>query len=406
MKTAFLVTKYELFGSVLELGETIAELKKNGYERCVIVDSSLSSFVKWHTALSRAGIVTVPGLHKGNDYWIARSEKGFRELMKSEIIESDDLVHVLGKPRNLDPSSKNPIWECRYLDQNSERFRTYTSLGDVLETSDYSLPDERRYLDMEKDLGKLLSELPDLDAILVPVGGGGLLAGMALAIRTFKPEVKIIGVQSENAPAVCQIFKKKEITGLAPFCTIADGINVCRPGRLTVELINRYVDDLVLVNEEEIAESILLLLERSKIVVEGAGAVGLAALLHRKISLPGKKVVVLLSGGNVDTNIISLIIERGLINSGRRLVVSLLLPDQPGSLSRLLVLLAEACVNLISINHDRVKPEVPLREAEVRLVLETRNRDHLHLVLDLLTKNGYRINGFLAAGGVFTTTEG
>jgi len=165
MKTAFLVTKYELFGSVLELGETIAELKKNGYERCVIVDSSLSSFVKWHTALSRAGIVTVPGLHKGNDYWIARSEKGFRELMKSEIIESDDLVHVLGKPRNLDPSSKNPIWECRYLDQNSERFRTYTSLGDVLETSDYSLPDERRYLDMEKDLGKLLSELPQEFAI-------------------------------------------------------------------------------------------------------------------------------------------------------------------------------------------------------------------------------------------------
>jgi len=238
---------------------------------------------------------------------------------------------------------------------------------------------------------ELISGLPDLDAIFVPVGGGGLIAGIALAVRTFKPDVKIIGVQSESAPAVCQLFKKKEITGLSQVHTIADGINVCQPGKLTVELINRYVDELVLVNEEEIAESILLLLERSKIVVEGAGAVGLAALLHKKVSLPGKKVVIILSGGNVDANILSLIIERGLIKSGRRLVVSLLLPDQPGSLSGLLALLAEACVNLISINHDRVKPEVPLREAEVRLVLETRNQDHLHLVLDLLNKNGYWI---------------
>lgn len=252
---------------------------------------------------------------------------------------------------------------------------------------------------------ELFSDLPDLDAILVPVGGGGLLAGIALAARALKPEVKIIGVQSEGAPAVCRLFRKKEIISLSPAWTIADGINVCRPGKLTVELIKRYADDLVLVNEEEISESILLLLERSKIVAEGAGAVGLAALLHKKVSLPSKKAVVVISGGNVDANIISLIIERGLIKSGRRLIISLLLPDQPGSLSRLLALLAGARVNLISINHDRVKLEVPLREAEVRLVLETRNRDHQNMVLDILAKNGYRVNGFLASGGAFTPSE-
>lgn len=238
---------------------------------------------------------------------------------------------------------------------------------------------------------ELLAGLPDLDAVVVPVGGGGLIAGIALAVKTLRPAVKVIGVQAKSAPAVYLCFHQRESAPPPAGRTIADGINVRRPGRLTSELIARFVDDVVLVDEEEIAEAILLLLERSKLVVEGAGAVGLAALLHGKISLPGKKVAVVLSGGNVDINIVSIIIERGLVKSGRRLKVSILLPDQPGSLSRLLALLAAARANLISVSHDRIKPEVPLREAEVNLVLETRDQDHRHLILDTLAQNGYQV---------------
>lgn len=237
---------------------------------------------------------------------------------------------------------------------------------------------------------ELLAALPDLEAIVVPVGGGGLIAGIAFAVKTHKPAVKVFGVQSKSAPAVYLLFRKKETTELSKAHTIADGIDVHRPGKLTFEFISRYVDDLVLVDEEEIAEAILLLLERSKIMVEGAGAVGLAALLHGKISLPAKKVVVILSGGNVDTNIISIIIERGLVKSGRRLIVSVTIPDQPGSLAQLLILLASARANLISISHERIMPEVPLKEAQVNLVLETRDQAHLNLILDVLAKGGYR----------------
>jgi len=160
MKTAFLITKHELFSSVLEIKDTTEELKKRGYRRCVILDSSLSSFVKWHSVLSSSGIVTVPGLSKGYEYWIARNESGFRELLGGVLRDSENLINIKGKPRNLDGSSKNPIWECRYLDHQSERFRVYTSLGSSIETADYSLPDEKLYTEIREDLNELLSRLP------------------------------------------------------------------------------------------------------------------------------------------------------------------------------------------------------------------------------------------------------
>ncbi|MDD4826568.1 MAG: DNA polymerase III subunit alpha [Mesotoga sp.] len=160
MKTAFLITKHELFGSVLEIKDTTEELKRRGYRRCVILDSSLSSFVKWYSVLSSSGIVTVPGLRKGYEYWIAKNESGFRELLVRTIHDSENLINIKGKPRNLDSSSKNPIWECRYLDHQSERFRVYTSLGSSTEEADYSLPDEKLYHEIEEDLAELLSRLP------------------------------------------------------------------------------------------------------------------------------------------------------------------------------------------------------------------------------------------------------
>jgi threonine dehydratase len=237
---------------------------------------------------------------------------------------------------------------------------------------------------------ELISELPDLDAIIVPVGGGGLISGIAFTVKYLKPDVLVFGVQTSEAPAAYYSFKEKEMQKHLPGRTIADGINVRQPGAIAFEMINRYVDDLVLVEEEEIAEAIMLLLERSKIVVEGAGAVGLAALLNRRLPVEGKKVVSIISGGNIDANKISIIIERGLVKSGRRLQLNLVIPDQPGSLSKLISLLAGMKANLISIKHDRTKPQIPLQLAEVELVLETRDREHLDYILESLARQGYR----------------
>jgi threonine dehydratase len=239
---------------------------------------------------------------------------------------------------------------------------------------------------------ELLADLSDLDAVVVPVGGGGLISGIALAVKKQKAAVKIIGVQAENAPYMYNLFCGAESKdGFPGVRTIADGIKVRRPGEITAGLISRYVDEMVLVGEEEIAQAILLLLERSKLVVEGAGAVGLAALLSARARLPAKKVAVVISGGNVDINLLSIIIERGLVKSGRRLNIGVILPDQPGSLARLLALLAGVRANLISVSHDRIRPEVPLKEAQVDLVLEARDQVHRQLILDTLAKEGYKV---------------
>lgn len=239
---------------------------------------------------------------------------------------------------------------------------------------------------------ELLEELPDLDAVLVPVGGGGLISGIAFAVKTMAPRVKVIGVQAAGAPAVFLSLQKKQLQELAAASTIADGIAVRRPGQFNFELISRYVDDVVLVDDESIAQAILMLLERSKLVVEGAGAVGLAALLQRKVSFPaGSRVAVVLSGGNIDANIVSIIIERGLAESGRIIHLRTVISDQPGSLQHLLAVVAAARANVIAVNHNRIKPQVPLKQAEVELLLETRNKEHVDAVLAALTREGFQV---------------
>ncbi|SFG99497.1 threonine dehydratase [Desulfotomaculum arcticum] len=239
---------------------------------------------------------------------------------------------------------------------------------------------------------EILEQLPETDAIVVPVGGGGLIAGVALAVKSLRPEVKIIGVQSEAAPAMFLSHQSKcwqEMHGQV--CTLADGIAVRRPGRLNFDLLCRYVDEMVTVEDEEIARAITMLLERSKMVVEGAGAVGLAALLQQRIVMPGKNVVVVLSGGNIDINAVSILIERGLLRSGRRVYLRAIVDDRPGTLQNLLEAIADLQANIISVSHDRVDPRVPLKKAEVKLLLETRNDLHIMEITNLLKEKGYKI---------------
>jgi len=238
---------------------------------------------------------------------------------------------------------------------------------------------------------ELLEQLPQLEAVVVSVGGGGLLAGTALAVKSRRPEVKVFGVQSAGAPAMYESFRQGCWQESGPACTLADGIAVCRPGRLTFELISRYVDELVTVDDEEIARAITMLLERSKMVVEGAGAAGLAALLQRRISLPGANVAVVISGGNIDINTVSILIERGLLRSGRRVYLQALLDDRPGALQNMLETIASMQSNIISVSHNRVDPQVPLKKARVELLLETRNKAHVHSLVDELARKGFEV---------------
>lgn len=238
---------------------------------------------------------------------------------------------------------------------------------------------------------ELLDELMDLEAVVVPAGGGGLLAGIAFVLKSLRPSIKVYGVQASGTPSIYMSYQAGELKESANARTIADGISVKRPGKSNFEIIKKYVDDIVLVDDEEIASTILLLLERSKVVAEGAGAAALAALVHGRLSLGQIKVAVIISGGNIDVNVLSTIIERGMVKTGRRLKMRTLIDDRPGSLLRLLALLAELKVNIISISHERYLPQVSIQQAEVELSLETFDRGHIDLILKRLKNEGYMV---------------
>ncbi|OPY58689.1 MAG: L-threonine dehydratase catabolic TdcB [Pelotomaculum sp. PtaU1.Bin035] len=236
---------------------------------------------------------------------------------------------------------------------------------------------------------ELMNDLPDVEAVLVPVGGGGLLAGISFALKQMRQGIRIIGVQAEGAPSMYHSFRKGYLQEIKGAGTFADGIAVRKPGETTFDLIRHYVDEIVAVNDEEIASAILLLLERSKIVVEGAGAVGLAALIHNKTALKNAKTAVVLSGGNIDVNILSIIIERGLAKTGRYVRVRAVVTDRPGSLSKLLSAVAGTQANVITVAHDRLKQNIPLKQVEVELALETRNKEHVDQIIGGLALEGY-----------------
>ena len=233
---------------------------------------------------------------------------------------------------------------------------------------------------------ELLEQLPDIDYIFCPIGGGGLISGVSSYIKEKNKDIKIIGVQSENASSMYNSFKKEKITTQELKETICDGIAVKQPGEITFELINKYVDEIVLVSDEEVANAILLLLERSKIFVEAAGAAGLAAILNKKIQVTGKNIAVIISGGNLTPNLLNRIIVKGLIKEGRLLKIKTKIPDYPGSLINVLNIIAEEKGNIASIIHDRERLELSYKKTEVTIEMETRNFNHIDQILTKLRK--------------------
>ena len=238
---------------------------------------------------------------------------------------------------------------------------------------------------------EILRDLPFVDMIFVPAGGGGLISGIAACAKQVNPRVQIIGVQADGAPAIANSFHHPEILSSESVRTIADGIAVRTPGSKTMEYINQYVDKMVTVSDADIASSILLLLERAKQVVEPAGATSLAAVLGKKVDIEGKKVVCVLSGGNIDMSFIHKVVEKGLVSRSRHVKFSTIMPDVPGSLERFARIVAEQNANVILFNHDRVQADLEIGEAIISVVVELGGKEHADKLYRALEDAGYQI---------------
>ena len=234
---------------------------------------------------------------------------------------------------------------------------------------------------------EILEDLPDVDEIYVPIGGGGLAAGILLAVKTKNPKIKVIGVQSKSFPAMKNSLASGELQSVEGDRTIADGISVKKPGQITFSIIKELIDEIVLVDDDQIVKTMFLLMERGKMVVEPAGAAGLAYLLEAKPS-PGKKVVPILCGGNVDMYLLGQIVAKGLTHMGRLVKLSILLPDRPGALKELVDEIASLSVNIVEVVHDRLSSEIAAGSAGVILSLETEGQKHAdELIAHLKNKN-------------------
>jgi threonine dehydratase len=238
---------------------------------------------------------------------------------------------------------------------------------------------------------ELLEQVPDLEAVVVPIGGGGLISGIACALKENNPKIRVVGVEPENLPSMLRAREAGHPITLAPEATIADGIAVRRAGDVTLPLVSRYVDEIVTVDDEEVASAILMLLEQEKTLAEGAGAAALASLLQSKTSLRNRKTAVLVCGGNIDVTLLAKIIARGLVKDGRLLRIRVYLLDRPGALLQLTEILARERANIVETIHNRAYYGVSLAETVIDITLETRGASHITAITHALREASFRI---------------
>lgn len=238
---------------------------------------------------------------------------------------------------------------------------------------------------------EILNQLPEVDAVIVPVGGGGLIAGVAFAVKSLNPNCKVYGVQACGAPSMAQALEKHKVEALQNVSTFADGIAVKCPGDLTYELCSKYVDKIVTVTDDEISTAILTLIEKHKMIAEGAGAVSVAAAMFNKVNVKGKKVVCLLSGGNIDVTILSKVINRGLLKAGRSSDLTIEMIDKPGQLKEVSALIADLGANVVSVHHERGGENTGINACTLRIRMETRDWQHVQQIREAITGAGYTI---------------
>lgn len=238
---------------------------------------------------------------------------------------------------------------------------------------------------------EILDEMPDVEAVIVPIGGGGLIAGIAFTLKQIKPEVKVYGVQAEGAPSMYKSIREGKREHLSSVATIADGIAVKEPGENTFDFCSKYVDEIVTVTEDEIAAAILALIEQQKLVAEGAGAVSVAAAMFNKVPIKGKKTVCVVSGGNIDVTSLNRVITRGLVKSGRNHTFKLDVGDKPGQLSGICSILGDNGANIISVIHERNSDATSINGCILRIEAETRNQEHIAQLRKALTDAGHHL---------------
>ncbi len=238
---------------------------------------------------------------------------------------------------------------------------------------------------------ELLNQCGDLDAVVVPIGGGGLISGVAYAIKMLAPHIKVYGVQAAGAPSMKNSVKDGKIERLNSVSTIADGIAVKQPGENTFKFCSEYVDEIVTVTEDEISSAILALIEQHKMIAEGAGAVAVAAVMFNKLPIKGKNVACVVSGGNIDVTILSRVMERGLLKSGRTCNLCIELMDKPGQLRDVSSIIASLGANVISVHHERASETTDINGCFLRIVLETRDYEHIQLITSTLTDAGFHL---------------
>ena len=238
---------------------------------------------------------------------------------------------------------------------------------------------------------ELIDQMKDVDAVIVPIGGGGLISGVAFAIKSLNPNIKVYGVQAAGAPSMKNSVDNKQIERLDSVSTIADGIAVKQPGENTFDLCSKYVDKIVTVTDDEVSSAILTLLEKQKLITEGAGAVAVAAAMFNKVPIEGKKVVCVVSGGNIDVNILDRVIKRGLMTSGRSALLKVELLDKPGQLVQISSIIAELGGNVIGVHHERSNANLAITGCFIRISLETRNFEHVEQIKKAIKDAGFTI---------------
>ena len=238
---------------------------------------------------------------------------------------------------------------------------------------------------------ELIDQMKDVDAVIVPIGGGGLISGVAFAIKSLNPNIKVYGVQAAGAPSMKNSVDNKQIERLDSVSTIADGIAVKQPGENTFDLCSKYVDKIVTVTDDEVSSAILTLLEKQKLITEGAGAVAVAAAMFNKVPIEGKKVVCVVSGGNIDVNILDRVIKRGLMTSGRSTLLKVELLDKPGQLVQISSIIAELGGNVIGVHHERSNANLAITGCFIRISLETRNFEHVEQIKKAIKDAGFTI---------------
>ena len=238
---------------------------------------------------------------------------------------------------------------------------------------------------------ELINQLSNIDAVIVPIGGGGLISGVAYAIKSLNPNIKIYGVQSSGAPSMYNSINHGKIERLAEVSTIADGISVKEPGVNTFDICSKYVDDIVTVTDDEVSSAILTLIEQHKLIAEGAGAVAVAAAMFNKVPIEGKNTICLVSGGNIDVNILDRVIKRGLLTSGRSYMLNVELIDKPGQLLYISRIIAEKGGNVIGVHHERANATMDINGCFLRINMETRNFEQIEEIKKALLDAGFRI---------------